>query len=143
MALGGIFVSVSDCVSTYPLAPTEAENFTIGDLSREFGITARALRFYEEEGLIAPYRDGSGRIYSKRDRARLVWILRGKSVGFSLDEIGELLDLYDLNDGRTTQRTVAAERCRDRARALRGQIAELEQAMMQLSRFADSLDQPG
>lgn len=133
---------VSDCVSAFPLAPTEAEFFSISDLAKEFGVTARALRFYEEEGLIAPQREGATRVYSRRDRARLVWLLRGKSVGFSLDEIGELLDLFDLNDGRATQRAVTAERCRARAEALRGQIVELQAALTQLLQFAESLDQP-
>lgn len=134
-------MSVGDCVSSFPLAQVSAEHFTIGDLGREFGVTARALRFYEEEGLIAPRRDGSTRVYSRRDRARLVWILRGKSVGFSLDEIGELLDLYDLDDGRATQRAVTAERCRARIQVLGEQIAGLQEAMEQLARFAERLDQ--
>lgn len=139
-AVGSIFVETDNCdVSDRPVW-VEGASFSIGDLSREFGVTARALRFYEEEGLISPRRDGATRIYSKRDRARLVWILRGKSVGFSLDEIGELLDLYDLNDGRVTQRAVTAERCRARAEALRGQIAELQSAMDQLTRFATQLE---
>ncbi|RYE55322.1 MAG: MerR family DNA-binding transcriptional regulator [Rhizobiaceae bacterium] len=137
-----MFVVVSDCVAPFPLAPTDAESFSIADLSREFGVTARALRFYEEEGLIAPRREGATRIYSRRDRARLVWILRGKSVGFSLDEIGELLDLYDLNDGRVTQRTVTAERCRARAEALRRQIAELQATLTSVVQFAEGLEQP-
>jgi DNA-binding transcriptional MerR regulator len=121
--------------------PTEAESFSIGDLANEFGITARALRFYEEEGLIAPRREGSTRIYSRRDRARVVWILRGKSVGFSLDEIGELLDLYDLDDGRKKQRAATLECCRARAEALRGQIAELEATLERLSDFVENLEQ--
>ena len=63
------------------------ETFTISDLSAEFDVTARALRFYEDQGLIAPERQGLSRIYSKRDRARLAWILRAKRVGFRLSEI--------------------------------------------------------
>ncbi len=128
------------CVSSFPLAATDAEIFTIGDLAGEFGVTPRALRFYEEEGLIAPQREGGARVYSRRDRARLVWILRAKSVGFSLDEIGEWLDLYDLNDGRVTQRTVAAERCRARAELLRAQISELQASLTQLAEFADAIE---
>jgi DNA-binding transcriptional MerR regulator len=120
--------------------PTEAESFSIGDLASEFGITPRTLRFYEEEGLIAPRREGAARVYSRRDRARVAWILRGKSVGFSLDEIGELLDLYDLNDGRKTQRAVTAERCRARAEMLRNQIDELKATLERLSGFAESLE---
>ena len=63
------------------------EQFSITDLSTEFGVTARALRFYEDEGLISPSRKGLSRIYSKRDRARLAWILRAKRTGFSLADV--------------------------------------------------------
>ncbi len=68
-------------------------HFSIGELCDEFGVTARALRFYEDEALIAPERRGTQRLYSDRDRARLAWILRGKRVGLSLADIKELLDL--------------------------------------------------
>ena len=88
--------------------------FTIGQLCEEFGVTARALRFYEDEKLISPERNGTQRLYSERDRARLAWILRGKRVGFSLNEIGELLDLYDLGDARKTQRAATLDKCRER-----------------------------
>ena len=74
----------------------QREQFAISDLTAEFDVTARALRFYEDEGLIAPARIGLTRVYSKRDRARLAWILRAKNVGFSLTEIKEMIDLYDL-----------------------------------------------
>ena len=83
------------------------EQFTISDLTAEFGLTARALRFYEDEGLIAPARQGLSRVYSKRDRARLAWIMRAKNVGFSLTEIKEMIDLYDLGDGRVEQRPLS------------------------------------
>jgi DNA-binding transcriptional MerR regulator len=77
--------------------------WTIGQLSRETGASARALRFYEDKGLLNPAREGQTRLYSVRDRARLTLILRGKRVGFSLAEIREMLDLYDLGDNQRTQ----------------------------------------
>ena len=70
---------------------------SIAELAREFGITARTIRFYEDEGLIKPRRQGLTRLYSAHDRVRLSWILRGKRLGFSLAEIKELLDLYQVD----------------------------------------------
>jgi DNA-binding transcriptional MerR regulator len=67
----------------------------ITELARQLGITARAIRFYEDRGLVAPARNGTTRVYSHRDRARLILVLRGKRLGFSLREIKEYLDLYD------------------------------------------------
>lgn len=116
------------------------ERFTISDLSAEFGVSARALRFYEDEGLIAPTRNGLTRIYSKRDRARLAWILRAKNVGFSLTEIRELIDLYDLGDGRAEQRRTTLVRCRDKIAFLEAQRADLEASIHELSDFVAMLE---
>jgi DNA-binding transcriptional MerR regulator len=113
----------------------QREQFAISDLTAEFEVTARALRFYEDEGLIAPARIGLTRVYSKRDRARLAWILRAKNVGFSLTEIKEMIDLYDLGDGRVEQRRVTLERCRTKAERLRQQRADLDAAIAELSQF--------
>ncbi|MBA4041809.1 MAG: transcriptional regulator, partial [Sphingobium sp.] len=113
----------------------DRENFGIADLCDEFGVTARALRFYEDEGLIAPERRGTARVYSHRDRARLAWILRGKRVGFSLSEIRELLDLYDLGDGRRSQRSVTIARCRERIALLEAQKHDIDAAIAELIQF--------
>jgi DNA-binding transcriptional MerR regulator len=104
----------------------------IGALCREFGVTPRTLRFYEDRGLIHPHREGTRRLYSARDRARLKLILQGRRFGFALDEMRELLDLYDLGDqGRTqARRTIAlAER---RLAEMEAQRAELDTVIAEL-----------
>src|SRR5215467_1231838 len=80
-----------------PAARDNLRIYSIAELSREFAVTPRTIRFYEDEGLIKPRRQGLTRLYSAGDRARLGWILRGKRLGFSLAEIRELLDLYQVD----------------------------------------------
>lgn len=110
--------------------------WTIGELSREFDATARALRFYEDKGMLHPQRDGLNRLYSVRDRARLQLILRGKRVGFSLMEIREMIDLYDLGDNQRAQMHRTYEKYVEQVGLLKRQhedivssIAELEKGI--------------
>jgi DNA-binding transcriptional MerR regulator len=123
-----------------PHAAEDRASLSISHLCAEFGVTPRALRFYEDEGLIAPERRGMQRLYTQRDRARLAWILRGKRVGFSLGEIREMIDLYDLGDGRRVQREVTAQRCRDRVAALEAQKRDIDAAIAELNDFVRQLD---
>ena len=124
------------------IAPSwvERDRFSITDLCEEFGVTPRTLRFYEDEGLIAPERRGTQRVYLARDRARLAWILRGKRVGVSLAAIREMIDLYDVGDGRRHQRAVAIERCRERIRALEAQKHDIDAAVAELAEFVAVLE---
>ena len=80
-----------------------AEHFSISELAHEFALTTRAIRFYEDHGLLTPARRGSRRIYSARDRVRLKLVLRGKRLGMSLAEIAEILDLYDIDKSERSQ----------------------------------------
>ena len=115
------------------------ETYTIGGVCAEFDVTPRALRFYESKGLLGPIREGQKRLFTNRDLARLKLILRGKRFGFSLSEIKDLLDLYDVGDGQVTQLSAtleAAQRHHEELAAQRDEmntaIADLEDQMAQI-----------
>jgi DNA-binding transcriptional MerR regulator len=106
--------------------------YTIRQLCIEFKVTPRALRFYEDKGLLSPARDGMNRVYHNRDRARLVLILRGKRVGFSLSEIREILELYDEKDGGATQMAKSIKKFRRRIDELHAQRDDIDGAIQAL-----------
>lgn len=101
--------------------------YTISQLAREFEVTPRALRFYEDKGLLTPRRDGMNRVYSHRDRARLQLILRGKRVGLSLIEIKEILDLYKVD--QRAQAQIALKKYKARIVALEAQREDIDAAI--------------
>jgi len=127
-------LTATDLVDGFDGGAAGRDVFTIRDLTKEFGVSARTLRFYEEKGLVDPRRNGEQRLYSRRDRARLRYVLMGKSVGFSLEEVREMLDLYDLGDGQRTQLQVALTRFQERIARLECQRADIERAIAELTR---------
>ncbi len=104
----------------------EERLFTVGELAGELAVTARALRFYEDRGLLQPRRVGQNRVYGRRDRARLILILRGKRLGFSLAEIRDWLDLYDADPLQVAQTRHLARQVDARLRRLEQQRDDLE-----------------
>ncbi len=114
--------------------------FTIRQLRQEFGATARALRFYEDKGLLSPLRDGVTRVYHSRDRARLGLIMQGKRLGFSLADLRELLDLYDERDGGAAQMAASLPKFRERIAALHLQREDIDRALQTLETGVSRLE---
>ncbi len=117
-----------------------ARTYTIRQLCLEFKCTPRALRFYEDKGLLNPARDGMNRVYSYRDRARLQLILRGKRVGLSLAEIGEILDLYEADDSGAQQAAKSLRKFRERVVALEQQKRDIDDAIAQLQKGISEME---
>ena len=116
--------------------------YTIRELTKEFGVTARTLRHYEDEGLIAPARRGQARIYNNRDHARVTLILRGRRVGFSLAELREILDLYDQHhDGGVAQTLHARKKFEEQLHKLERQKVDIEESLVELRRAITAIDQ--
>jgi DNA-binding transcriptional MerR regulator len=106
--------------------------FTVNQLAEELGVTARAIRFYEAKGLIAPRRAGTTRVFDRRDRARLMLVLRGKRLGFSLASIREFLDLYDADRSQGAQLRLLLDSTRGRVRELERQREDLDRTLREL-----------
>lgn len=111
--------------------------FTVTELARDLSITPRTIRFYEDKGLVAPRRAGNIRVYTRRDRARMVLILRGKRLGFSLREIKEYLDLYDLDPSQGEQIRMLLKKVRTRLEMLEDQRLALEETIVELKDIED------
>ena len=113
---------------------SSARTYSIGELAEEFGVTSRALRLYEEEGLLDPQRDGTRRIYDERNRVRLRLILRGKRLGWSLSEIRESFDLYDSSLGEEAQLELMLSKLERRREILNEQRRDIDSALQDLER---------
>jgi DNA-binding transcriptional MerR regulator len=125
------------------------KTMTIREMCDAFGVTPRTLRFYEAKELLFPIREGQKRLFTKRDRARLKLILRGKRFGFNLEEIRQLLDLYHLDDQQQTQLTRTYEIAQERLSDLERQRSDLDEAIEDLreqlkwgEKMIASLNQP-
>jgi DNA-binding transcriptional MerR regulator len=115
-----------------PAAPDESRLYTIGELAAELAVTTRTIRFYESKGLIAPARRGVARAYSRRDRARLMLILRGKNLGFSLEAIGEYLKLYDADPAHIAQTQMLLSGVEEAIDKLQTKRADLDRTLKEL-----------
>lgn len=119
--------------------PTRADEqtWTIAQVADEFGITHRTVRHYEDLGLISPERHGTKRLYRRRDRTRLQLILRGKRLGFPLDQIRTIIDLYDAPRGRRSQLEYVLAQIDDRRTDLERRRRDLDEALTELDRFEE------
>ncbi|MGL4616184.1 MAG: MerR family transcriptional regulator, partial [Shewanella sp.] len=113
--------------------PTSQTTYSISDLSKEFDITTRSIRFYEDQGLLKPKRRGQTRIYSLKDRVRLKLILRGKRLGFSLAETRRLFELYDADKSSTTQLNTMLALVEEKKTALQQQMDDIKVVLMELT----------
>jgi DNA-binding transcriptional MerR regulator len=112
--------------------------YSISDLSKEFDITTRSIRFYEDQGLIFPARKGQTRIYNQRDKVRLKLILRGKRLGFSLAETGRLFELYDVDKTSATQLNTIMTLINEKKNDLKQQLEDINAILIELDDLEDN-----
>jgi DNA-binding transcriptional MerR regulator len=113
--------------------PEGPEFFTVNQLAESLGVTARAIRFYEAKGLISPRRAGTTRVFDRRDRARLLLVLRGKRLGFSLEEIATIVDMYDAAPGEVGQLRYLLDQIAQRQRELEQRRRDIEETLGELA----------
>jgi DNA-binding transcriptional MerR regulator len=116
------------------------ELYSVTELANDLGVTPRALRFYEDKGLIAPQRAGNTRVYTHRDRGRLMLILRGKRLGFTLSEVREWLDLYEVDPDQSAQMARLGDKVRKRIDALEQQRDDLDATLEELREILDQVE---
>ena len=119
------------------LRGTMSNTYTISELAREFGVTTRTIRFYEDQGLVSPTREGANRVFSNRDRVRLKLALRGKRLGFSLAEIRELFELYDISRDERKQIEEFLSKLDRRRAHLEQQREDIEVMLNEINFFAN------
>lgn len=123
-----------------PKETSLSESYSIAALAREFKVTARAIRFYEDKGLLSPSRVGQTRVYSRRERGRLAIILRGRRLGFKLADIKEMLDLYEAGDGQVAQMQLTLRHVRERLKGLEGQQHDILETIRELKLVERSIE---
>ncbi|MFC6440334.1 MerR family DNA-binding transcriptional regulator [Bowmanella sp. JS7-9] len=111
---------------------SEQQTYTIGELAKEFDITTRTIRFYEEQGLLSPGRNGQTRVYDKKDRVRLKLVMRGKRLGFSLAETKTLFDLYDSNQNSAAQLHAMLDMTKTKRAILQQQLEDIRLLMTEM-----------
>ncbi len=129
---------MADTVTSLSIA--DSRTYSISELAREFGITPRALRFYEDKDMLHPARDGMTRVYSHRDRARVTIIVRLKRLGLPLADIREILDLYGLDDDQRAQMRMSRIKFQNQIKELESQREDIEMALQELHRGLEWLD---
>jgi len=110
----------------------KGKTYSISELAKEFDVTPRAIRIYEDQGLISPSRKGRRRVYRERDRVRLKLILRGKRLGFALSEVKEMFDLYDTSPGESGQLKFLLDKIKDRREMLEQQRQDIEAVLHEM-----------
>lgn len=119
---------------------SQPATFSISDLAREFAITPRTIRFWEDQGILAPQREGQKRIFTRRDRARLKMALRGKRLGLSLAEIKDLIGMYNSTEDETPQLMECLRVMQKRRSALEQQREDIEAMLAEIGQFEEQCE---